>query len=62
MRVLMVARRSAIDERIPTLNQLRHNCKTAEEPIRQRFEGLTPAQRTKEAAALRLRRTDGGAP
>ena len=58
MRVLMVARRSAIDERITTLNQLRHICMTAEEPIRQRFEGLTPIQLTKKAAALKPRRTD----
>jgi len=58
MRVLMVARRSAIEERITTLNQLRHICMTADEPIRQRFEGLTPIQLTKKAAALKPRRTD----
>jgi transposase len=58
VRALMVARRSAIDERITTLNQLRHLCMTAEEPIRQRFAGLTPAQLIRETAALRPRRTD----
>lgn len=58
MRVLMVARRSAIDERITSLNQLRHICMTADEPIRERFEGLTPAQLTKAACALKPRRTD----
>jgi transposase len=58
IRVLMVARRSAIEERITTLNQLRHICMTAEEPIRQRFEGLTPIQLTKKAAALKPRRAD----
>jgi transposase len=58
IRVLMVARRSAIDERITSLNQLRHICMTSEEPIRQRFEGLTPIQLTKEACALRRRRAD----
>lgn len=58
IRVLMVARRSAIDERITTLNQLRHICMTAEEPIRQRFAGLTPARLIRETAALRPRRTD----
>ena len=37
IRVLMVARRSAVEERITTLNQLRHLCITAPEPIRRRF-------------------------
>lgn len=58
IRVLMVARRSAIDERITTLNQLRHVCMTADDPIRQRFGGLTPAQLIREASALRPRRID----
>jgi transposase len=58
MRVLMVARRSAIDERITSLNQLRHICMTADEPIRQRFEGLNPNQLTKAACALKPRQTD----
>ena len=58
IRVLMVARRSAIDERITTLNQLRHVWMTADDPIRQRFGGLTPAQLLREASALRPRRID----
>jgi transposase len=58
MRVLMVARRSAIDDRISTLNQLRHLVMTADEPIRKRFEGLTPIQLTAAACALKPRKTD----
>jgi transposase len=57
-RVLMVARRSAVEERITTLNQLRHLCITAPEPIRRRFSGLTPAALAKRAAALKPRRSD----
>jgi transposase len=58
IRVLMVARRSAVEERITTLNQLRHLCITAPEPIRRRFSGLTPAALAKQAAALKPRRSD----
>ncbi|MCP4226012.1 MAG: IS110 family transposase [Actinomycetia bacterium] len=39
MRVLLVARRSARDQRIQTLNQIRHLVFTAPEPIRERFLG-----------------------
>ncbi len=38
MRVLLVARRSARQQRIQTLNQLRHLVLTAPEPIRIRFK------------------------
>ncbi len=38
MRVLLVARRSARQQRIRTLNQLRHLVLTAPEPIRIRFK------------------------
>ncbi len=38
MRVLLVARRSARQQRIQTLNQLRHLVLTAPEPIRMRFK------------------------
>ena len=38
MRVLMVARRSAREQRIQSLNQLRHLVFTAPEPIRVRFK------------------------
>lgn len=58
IRVLMVARRSAINERIVTLNQLRHVCFTAETPIRRRFEGLSIAQLVKTAAALKPRASE----
>ena len=51
----MVARRSAMNERIVTLDQLRHVCFTAEAPIRRRFEGLSIAQLVKTAAALEPR-------
>jgi transposase len=55
IRVLSVARRSASAERIVTLNQLRHLCFTADEPIRRRFEGLSVARLTATASALRPR-------
>jgi transposase len=58
IRVLSVARRSASAERIVTLNQLRHLCFTADEPIRRRFEALSVARLTATAATLRPRRTD----
>jgi transposase len=58
IRVLMVARRSAIDERIATLNQLRHVVLTAEEPVRARFRGLSAVTLAKRAAALRPRQGD----
>jgi transposase len=58
IRVLSVARRSASAERIVTLNQLRHLCFTADEPIRRRFEALSVARLTATASTLRPRRID----
>jgi len=58
IRVLSVARRSASAERIVTLNQLRHLCFTADEPIRRRFEALSVARLTATASTLRPRRSD----
>ena len=58
IRVLTVARRSASAERIVTLNQLRHLCFTADEPIRRRFEGLSVARLTATASTLRPRHSD----
>ena len=58
IRVLTVVRRSAVSERIVTLNQLRHLCFTADPVIRRRFEGLSVAQLTKTAAALKPRPGD----
>ena len=55
IRVLMVVRRSATSERIVTLNQLRHVCFTAEPAVRRRFEGLSIAELTRTAAALKPR-------
>jgi len=53
-----VARRSAASERIGALSQLRHLCFTADHQVRQRFEHLSVARLTAEAAALRPRPTD----
>ena len=58
IRVLTVVRRSAMSERIVTLNQLRHLCFTADPVIRRRFEGLSVAQLTKTAATLKPRPGD----
>jgi transposase len=58
IRVLSVARRSAVAERIVTLNQLRHLVFTADEPIRRRFEGLSVARLTTSAATMRPRHND----
>jgi transposase len=58
IRVLTVVRRSAVSERIVTLNQLRHLCFTADPLIRRRFEGLSVAQLTKTAATLKPRPGD----
>ncbi len=58
IRLLSVARRSAASQRIATLNQLRHLCFTADDEIRRRFEDLSVARLTAEAAVLRPRPTD----
>jgi transposase len=55
IRVLMIARRSAVDTRIETLNQLRHVVFTATPEIRTRFTGLTPVALTNKACGLRPR-------
>src|SRR3990172_7095814 len=53
MRVLVVARRSARNQRIQTLNQIRHLVFTAPEPIRGRFLGRYQKGLIAELAALR---------
>lgn len=55
MRVLLVARRSARQQRIQTLNQLRHLVLTAPEPIRVRFKDRYKAGLVSEAASMRPR-------
>jgi transposase len=55
MRVLLVARRSARQQRIQTLNQLRHLVLTAPEPIRVRFKDRYKAGLVTEAARMRPR-------
>jgi transposase len=57
MRVLMVARRSARDQRVQTLNQIRHLVFTAPEPIRARFLGRYQKTLVNELAALRPRKS-----
>ena len=53
MRVLMVARRSAREQRIQSLNQLRHLVFTAPEPIRVRFKDRYKTGLVTEAANMR---------
>lgn len=55
MRVLLVARRSARQQRIQTLNQLRHLVFTAPEPIRARFKDRYKTGLVTEAAKMRPR-------
>jgi transposase len=55
MRVLLVARRSARQQRIQCLNQLRHLVLTAPEPIRVRFKDRYKAGLVSEAAKMRPR-------
>jgi transposase len=55
IRVLMIARRSAVDTRIETLNQLRHLVFTASPEIRAKFTGLTAISLANKATALRPR-------
>jgi transposase len=57
MRILTVARRSARDQRVQTLNQIRHLVFTAPEPIRQRFLGRSQKGLVTELAALRPRKS-----
>ena len=56
MRVLMVARRSARQQRIQSLNQLRHLVFTAPEEIRVRFKGRYKTGLVTEAANMRPKR------
>jgi len=58
IRVLMIARRSAVDTRIETLNQMRHIVFTATPEIRGKFEGLTAISLANTAAGLRPREGD----
>jgi transposase len=58
IRVLMIARRSAVDTRIETLNQLRHVVFTATPEIRARFTGLTAISLANKASSLRPRPSD----
>lgn len=55
MRILLVARRSARDQRIQTLNQIRHLVFTAPGPIRERFLGRPPTAMLTEMAKMRPR-------
>ena len=56
IRVLMVARRSAREQRIQTLNQLRHLVFTAPEEIRARFKDRPKMGLITEAANMRPRK------
>jgi transposase len=58
MRALLVVKRSARNQRISSLVQMRHLVLTAPDDIRARFLGLTKVQLVKQAAALRPR--EGG--
>lgn len=55
IRILLVARRSGREQRIQTLNQLRHLVFTAPEPIRCRFKDRPKAGLVTEVAKLRPR-------
>ncbi len=55
MRVLLVARRSARDQRVQTLNQIRHLVFTAPEAIRQRFVGRPQRSMLTAMTAMRPR-------
>jgi transposase len=57
MRVLLVARRSARDQRSQSLNQMRHLVFCAPEPIRVRFKDRPQIGLIKEAAAMRPNQT-----
>lgn len=57
IRVLQIARRSATDERIQILNQMRNICLCAPDEIRSRFAGLSPKALINQTASLRPRKT-----
>lgn len=56
IRVLQIARRSAVEERIQILNQMRHICFCADDEIRDRFHAMSPRMTITEAANLRPRK------
>lgn len=56
VRVLQIARRSAVDDRIQILNQMRNICFCADHAIRERFEGLSPKALINATSALRPRK------
>ena len=58
IRVLTVARRSAADEWIAVVSQIRHVVFTAPDEIRARFLGLSPITLVRTTAALKPRRSD----
>jgi len=58
IRVIMVARRSAGDEWISIINQMRHIVFCAPDEIRARFLDLSPIRLAKTSAVLRPRRSD----
>ncbi len=58
IRVLTIARRSAANEWIAVVNQIRHVTFTAPDEIRARFIGLSPITLVRTTAALKPRRTD----
>jgi len=55
IRALIVARRSARDMRIKSINQIRHLSFTAPDELRERLRGLTAVMLPRAAAALRPR-------
>jgi len=55
--VLTIARRSAASEWIAIINQIRHVCFTAPEPIRRRFDDLSPIRLARTTAGLRPRQS-----
>src|SRR5438132_2912954 len=55
MRALLVAKRSARDVRVKTLNQIRHLSFTAPDQLRERFRGVPRSSLAERAAALRPR-------
>ena len=58
IRVLMIARRSAVDTRIETLNQLRHVVFCASPEIRSKSTGLTAISLANKTSSLRPRPAD----
>ena len=59
IRALVVARRSARDTKIKTMNQIRHLSFTAPDQLRQRLSGVSRRCLAKKAASLRPRSEQG---